>query len=280
MASRASSPGRSKEHQHAVGLAFLSAFQGGDLDECIDILHPDVEWHPSPKLLESEALRGRARVRHYLEALHGRFDGGPQVIPEDGRQIGEHLLMISVFTGTNAFNGTEVKVRECWVVTVRDDRWARVVCYPNGPVARLGFEELLRTGLPAAEAPSESAATDPSYADPPGDTLAPSMENATQTPAELANAAADGPAAGGGASSQITLSFTFQEAEALSRVTSDDAAANPALLKIRSAVDQVKAIQAVRHELEQAGVPTKHLSDQQVAQLGQRISQAAPRLGS
>ena len=40
-----------------------------------------------------------------------------------------------------------------------------------------------------------------------------------------------------------------------------------------------QAIAAVRHELEQAGVPTQHLSDQQVAQLGRRISQAAPRLG-
>jgi hypothetical protein len=78
----------------------------------------------------------------------------------------------------------------------------------------------------------------------------------------------------------MTFSFSFQEAEALSRLATEDAAANPALAKIRTAVDQVKAIQAVRHELEQAGVPTKHLSDQQVAQLGQRISQAAPRLGS
>lgn len=271
--------GHSKEHQHAVGLGFLSAFQNGDLDACIDILHPDVEWHPTPKLLESEALRGRTRVRHYLEALHGRFEGGPQVAPEDGRQTGEHLLMISLFTGTNAFNGTGVKTRECWVVTVRDDKWARVVCYPNGPVARLGFEELIRTGVPVPTEAPDSTATDPSYADRPGVTLAPAMENATQTPAELANANAPAPA-GGAAPSQITLSFSFQEAEALSRVTTDDAAANPALLKIRSAVDQIKAIQAVRHELEQAGVPTKHLSDQQVSQLGQRISQAAPRLGS
>jgi hypothetical protein len=50
-------------------------------------------------------------------------------------------------------------------------------------------------------------------------------------------------------------------------------------MKIRSAVEHAQAIEAVRHELEQAGVPTQHLSDQQVAQLGRRISQAAPRLG-
>ena len=277
MPPRASSMGRSKEHQHAVGLGFLSAFQNGDVDACIEVLHPEIEWHPTPKLLESEALRGRERVRHHLQGLHDRFEGGPKVVPEDGRQTGDHILMISLFTGTNAFNGSKVKTRESWVVTVRDDLWARVVCYPNPPVARLGFEELLRSGVPTPAPAPQSPAPDPSYEDAPGVTLAPAMENATQTPAEIANATS---APAGGGPSQMTFSFSFQEAEALSRLTTDDAAASPALAKIRAAVGQVKAVQAVRHELEQAGVPTKHLSDQQVAQLGQRISQAAPRLGS
>jgi hypothetical protein len=62
-------------------------------------------------------------------------------------------------------------------------------------------------------------------------------------------------------------------------LAADDATVHPGLMKIRSAVEHMQAVLAVRHELEQAGVPTQHLSDQQVAQLGRRISQAAPRLG-
>lgn len=119
------------------------------------------------------------------------------------------------------------------------------------------------------------------------------MEKSAATPAELANApapAGNGPvAAPAPGTSQITLAFSFEEAEALNRwmlrpaqdggLAADDAAVRPGLMKIRTAVEQAQAIAAVRRELEHAGVPTQHLSDQQVAQLGRRISQAAPRLG-
>jgi hypothetical protein len=121
------------------------------------------------------------------------------------------------------------------------------------------------------------------------------MENSAATPAELANvdsaAAGDGLKAApmSGSTTQITLTFSFEEAEALNRwllkpsqeggLAADDGSVRPGLMKIRTAVEHAQAIAAVRHELEQAGVPTQHLSDQQVAQLGRRISQAAPRLG-
>jgi peptidyl-tRNA hydrolase len=88
----------------------------------------------------------------------------------------------------------------------------------------------------------------------------------------------------------ISLIFSFEEAEALNRwllkpsqdgaLAADDAAVRPGLMKIRVAVEHAQAIADVRRELEQAGIPTQHLSDQQVAQLGRRISQAAPRLGA
>jgi hypothetical protein len=121
------------------------------------------------------------------------------------------------------------------------------------------------------------------------------MENSAATPAELANVES-APAGNGqtaapatGAGNQITLTFSFEEAEALNRwllkpaqdgsLAADDSAVMPGMMKIRTAVEHSQAIASVRHELEQAGVPTQHLSDQQVAQLGRRISQAAPRLG-
>lgn len=277
-------PARSKEHHVAVGLAFWSAFKNGHLDTCTDLLHPDAEWYPNPKQLEVEVVRGRERVRHVVEALYDRFHNEIDVQPEDGRQIGDHVLMVTVITGRNEFTKQPIKSRECWVVSIRDDHWARLVVYPNAPAARLGFEELVRAA---------GTATNPAAERPNGVTLAPAMENAAPTPAEVANnaapAAASGTAAQSGTSAgHINLSFSLEEAEALNRwllkpsqdgaLAADDAAVHPGLMKIRSAVEHAQAITAVRHELEQAGVPTQHLSDQQVAQLGRRISQAAPRL--
>lgn len=285
MAARTASQTRSKEHHVSVGLGFWSNFKNGELDACVELLHPDVEWHPTPRLDEAEVVRGREDVRQTLAVLHDRFSEEIDVLPEDGRQIGDHVLMVTVLSGRNQFTKQPIKSRECWVVAIRDDKFARIVVYPNAPAARLGFEELLRSAPPEKNQPAEGSA---------GVRLAPEMENSAATPAELANVepapAGDGPVAVPGTGvSQITLTFSFEEAEALNRwmlkpsqdgaLAADDAGVRPGLMKIRTAVEHAQAIAAVRHELEQAGVPTQHLSDQQVAQLGRRISQAAPRLG-
>jgi ketosteroid isomerase-like protein len=285
MASRSSTAARSKEHHVAVGLGFWSSFKNGDIDACVGLLHPDVEWHPTPRLDELEAIRGADDVRGALQVLHDRFSD-LEVLPEDGRQVGDHVLMVTALKGRNQFTGQSITSRESWVVSIRDDKLGRIICYPNPPAARLGFEELLK---------AVGTEKNPPGVDPARVTLAPEMENSAATPAELANVE---PAAAGdsraqapatGAGNQITLTFTFEEAEALNRwmlkpaqdggLAADDAGVRGGLMKIRTAVEHAQAIAAVRHELEQAGVPTQHLSDQQVAQLGRRISQAAPRLG-
>ena len=309
MRTRADTPARSKEHHVAVGLGFWSAFKNGELEKCVELLHPDVEWHPSPQLDEIDVVRGRDDVRITLEGLHGRFADDLEVLPEDGRQIGDHVLMVTMLRGSNSFTRQPIKSRECWVVSIREDKLGRIVVYPNAPAARLGFEALLRASGPEAsahvlevvEAPVESDTEgtmdperNPSNGDLPAVTLAPEMENSASTPTELAQVdsvttESGSFAAPASSATHITLSFSFEEAEALNRwllrpsqegaLAADDAGVRPGLMKIRTAVEHAQAIAAVRHELEQAGVPTQHLSDQQVAQLGRRISQAAPRLG-
>jgi ketosteroid isomerase-like protein len=286
MTSRASTAARSKEHHVAVGLGFWSAFKNGDIDACVELLHPAVEWHPTPRMDEEDAVSGRDDVQIALQVLHDRFFENLEVLPEDGRQVGDHVLMVTMLKGRNQFTKQPISSRECWVVSIRDDKLGRIVCYPNAPAARLGFEELLKAADPEQN---------PMLEEVPRVRLAPEMENSAATPAELANVeagAADNGhlyAAAPGSGNQITLTFSFEEAEALNRwmlkpaqdggLATDDASVRPGLMKIRTAVEHAQAIAAVRHELEQAGVPTQHLSDQQVAQLGRRISQAAPRLG-
>jgi ketosteroid isomerase-like protein len=286
MTTRAGSQTRSKEHHVAVGLAFWSAFKNGDIDACVDLMHPDATWYPSPKLAEPDAIHGRDHVRIVFEALHERFSDSMDVLPEDGRQVGDHVLMVTLLQGRNRFTKQAIKSRECWVVSIEDDQWSRIVVYPNAPAARLGFEALLKAVGPTANLSAETPETPAGRV-----TLAPEMENSAPMPAAFANAdmtAANGvaPPPSPAGDAQITLTFSFDEAEAINRwmlkpaqdggLAADDAAVHPGLMKIRSAVEHAQAIMAVRHELEQAGVPTQHLSDQQ---LGRRISQAAPRLG-
>jgi hypothetical protein len=82
----------------------------------------------------------------------------------------------------------------------------------------------------------------------------------------------------------IALEFELQEAEALRAwllkataegVTSlDDPLVNSALAKLGRAVDSIHATVNVRRELEQAGLEVAHLSDEQVRELGRRVSDA------
>jgi ketosteroid isomerase-like protein len=261
---RSATPGRSSEHHVVVGLGFLSALKSGDIDACVEMLHPDVQWHPSPRQLDSEAMHGREKVRHQIRALYDRFGGRLEVTPEEGRQIGDHVLIVALLTGVNELSGQAVKSRECWVVSVRDDMWARIVAYPNAPAARLGFEELLRTS-PVAETDAEPWTA---HAPPDAEIVAYALE-----PAE--------PAAPAEAGRSMTLTFTLGEAAALHgwlarNDAGGDADALAGFAKIRSAVEHAQAVADVRSELEYVGMASEHLSDEQVAELALQISQALP----
>src|SRR3954453_21427228 len=158
MTPHAATAGRSKEHHVAVGLGFWSAFKNGEIDACVEALHPDVEFHPTPKLDELDAARGREEVRNTLQAMHDRFADGLEVLPEDGRQIGDHVLMVTMLKGRNQFTKQTISSRECWVVTIRDDKLGRIVVHPNAPAARLGFEEILKAAGPEKNQPVEERA--------------------------------------------------------------------------------------------------------------------------
>jgi hypothetical protein len=83
----------------------------------------------------------------------------------------------------------------------------------------------------------------------------------------------------------LALELELREGEALRAwllkataegVTSlDDPLVNSALSKLGRAVDAVHATVNVRHELEHAGLDVAHLTDDQVRELGRRVSDAA-----
>jgi hypothetical protein len=87
------------------------------------------------------------------------------------------------------------------------------------------------------------------------------------------------------AGTTLALEFELHEAEALRAwllkataegVTSlDDPLVNGALSKLGRAVDAVHATVNVRLELQQAGLDVAHLTDDQVRDLGRRVSEAS-----
>jgi hypothetical protein len=83
----------------------------------------------------------------------------------------------------------------------------------------------------------------------------------------------------------ITLDLPLAEAEALrawllkpaadGSTSLDDPVLNGILTKLGHAVDVLRATANVRRELAQAGLDVAHLSDEQVRELGRRVSDAA-----
>jgi hypothetical protein len=84
---------------------------------------------------------------------------------------------------------------------------------------------------------------------------------------------------------RLTLALNLDEAEALRawllRASAegtnslDEPLVSGCLTKLARALDALHAIANVRRELEQAGLDIAHLSDEQVAELGRRVSDAA-----
>jgi hypothetical protein len=83
----------------------------------------------------------------------------------------------------------------------------------------------------------------------------------------------------------ITLELPLNEAESVrtwllkpaadGTTSLDDPILNGVLTKLGRAVDVVRATVNVRRELQQAGLEISHLSDEQVRELGRRVSEAA-----
>jgi hypothetical protein len=110
----------------------------------------------------------------------------------------------------------------------------------------------------------------------------PPVVEASTTQAPNGNAEAAGPA-----DSSITLDLSVAQAQALrtwlvkpaadGSSTMDDDVLKPVLVKLAHELDYREGVAAVRQELEQAGLQTATLSDEQVAVLGRRIAETKLR---
>jgi hypothetical protein len=84
---------------------------------------------------------------------------------------------------------------------------------------------------------------------------------------------------------RLTLDLGLREAESLRNwllkpasdgtTALDDALVNSVLVELGRAVDAVQATVNVRRELEQAGLNVAHLTDDQVRELGRRVTEAS-----
>ena len=134
----------SSQHFVTVGLRFVEAFNRGDIDACVDMCAHEIEWYASNRYSDAESHIGRGDVKLYLEALHGHLDE-PRMEPEDGFQIGSHVMLINRLRGKGTLAGHEVVERYNWVALIDGDKFRRVITYPTPAEARRALEVAAQT---------------------------------------------------------------------------------------------------------------------------------------
>jgi ketosteroid isomerase-like protein len=129
----------SSQHFVTVGLRFVEAFNRGEIQACADMLHPDIEWYASNRYSDAETHIGAGDVKLYLQSLYDHLDE-PRMEPEDGYQIGDHVMLINRLRGKGTLAGSEVVERYNWVVLVDGDKFRRVITYPTPADARRALD--------------------------------------------------------------------------------------------------------------------------------------------
>jgi ketosteroid isomerase-like protein len=138
----------SSQHFVTIGLRFVEAFNQGDIDACVQLLHPEIEWYASNRYSDSETHIGASDVKLYLEGLHNHLDE-PRMEPEDGFQIGDHVMLINRMRGKGTLAGSDVVERYNWVALIDGDRFRRVITYPTPAEARRALDAAANNARPA-----------------------------------------------------------------------------------------------------------------------------------
>jgi ketosteroid isomerase-like protein len=98
------------------------AFNRGDVDAILDLLHPDIEWVPPPTSLEPQPLRGREAVREYLAP---NFFESQAVEPLETIEEGNRLLVAAHVRARGRGSGVELDQTAYHVLTIEEARVVR-----------------------------------------------------------------------------------------------------------------------------------------------------------
>jgi uncharacterized protein len=98
----------SQKNIEVVRNAF-EAYNRGDFDAALELMHPDIEWHTPDVFPDAGTYRGRERVREFWESWPEMFRGF-QLHLEDCSAVGEeHVVATFRVSGEGAESGVGVE---------------------------------------------------------------------------------------------------------------------------------------------------------------------------
>jgi uncharacterized protein len=119
------------------------ALNRGAIDDALDVLEPDAEWHEHSELPEAGSYQSRDEIRSFLL---GYLDSWEEFRQETEELIdsGNRVAVLLHMAGKGKGSGVEVENRYAHLWTMRDGRGVRVDAYADCDRAL----EALRGGEP------------------------------------------------------------------------------------------------------------------------------------
>src|SRR5918996_4130276 len=125
------------ELRDAIRVAY-AAFNRGEVEAVMDLLHPDVEWVPPPSSLDPQPLRGRDAVRRYLAP---NFFESQSAEPIEVLEEGDRVLVIARVRARGRESGVELDQTAYHLWTVAEGRAVRFAAFVDRDEALAALRE-------------------------------------------------------------------------------------------------------------------------------------------
>jgi ketosteroid isomerase-like protein len=128
------------ESTGAVVQKALRHFASRDYDAFLEVLHPDVEWHPSSSVVAPGATmlptyRGHAGIRRWLKTIDEAFE---EYAPEarEIEDLGDDRALVSAMVTIRRPGGQRTTSQVVWIATSEDGKLRRMRSYADMNEAR------------------------------------------------------------------------------------------------------------------------------------------------
>jgi ketosteroid isomerase-like protein len=131
----------SREESLAHARAQLDAFERGDVERLLELMHPEVEIYSPPDLANGGTFHGR---EGYLEWSREWFDVWEefQIEATEIEAVGEnHVLTTVRQRGRGKGSGIEIEMEACYMGEIHDGQATRLHLYPTREQALAAAEE-------------------------------------------------------------------------------------------------------------------------------------------
>jgi ketosteroid isomerase-like protein len=113
-----------------------AAYSRGEVDAVLELMHPDVEWHPPPTSVEPQPLRGIDAVRQFLAP---NFFESQSAEPLEVTVEGNRVLVEARVRARGAGSGIEIDGIAFHLYAFEDDKVVRFEAYIDRDQAMAAF---------------------------------------------------------------------------------------------------------------------------------------------